>query len=137
MKDRLDIINEIYWRRHRCDSLAFSRLWNRRSPWNKHSTSLFFHITILILFYIDLGISVIFDFIFSSKINKRTPTSVRLKAKSMAVAEDFRRLWWPKLEAIPTAIGKIRFFLVFSQNGSWNDSFVWLSFFMPPVLRLK
>ena len=35
-----------------------------------------FHITILILFYINLGIAVIFDFIFIqnfSKINKRTP----------------------------------------------------------------
>ena len=39
-----------------------------------------FHITILTLFYINLGIAVIFDFIFSSiffsKINKRTPTFI-------------------------------------------------------------
>ena len=32
-----------------------------------------FHIMILILFYINLGIAVIFDFFLSSKINKRTP----------------------------------------------------------------
>ena len=39
----------------------YSRLWNRRSPWNNHSPPLKnFHIMILILFYINLCIAVIF-----------------------------------------------------------------------------
>ena len=47
----------------------YSRLWNKRSPLNKHSPPLKnFYITILILFYINLGIAVIFNFFLSSKI---------------------------------------------------------------------
>ena len=43
-----------------CD---YSRLWNKRSPWNNRSPPpplKNFHITILLLFYINLGIAVIF-----------------------------------------------------------------------------
>ena len=42
---------------------SYSRLWNKRSPWNKRSTFfLNFHIRILIHFYINQGIAVIFHF---------------------------------------------------------------------------
>ena len=65
----------------------FSRLWNKRSPWNNHSPPLKnFHITILILFYINLGIGFIFWLFFLqnlSKINKQIPIFIpefRVKA---------------------------------------------------------
>ena len=52
---------------------VYSRLWNKRSPWNE------FHIMILLLFYINLDIVVIFYFYFLqnfSKIDKRSPMSI-------------------------------------------------------------
>ena len=58
----------------------YSRLWNKRSPWNNRSPPLKnFHIMILILFYTNLGIAIIFDFFCLrnfSKINKRNPTFI-------------------------------------------------------------
>jgi hypothetical protein len=58
---------------------AYYRLSNKRWLFNKSSFN--FHITILIHFYINLGIAVIFLFFFSStfkkKINKRRPTTIR------------------------------------------------------------
>ena len=49
--------------------LLMNRLWNKRTPWNNSSPPLKkFHITILKLFYINLGIAVIFNFFFLFKI---------------------------------------------------------------------
>ena len=56
--------------------LPNSRLWIKRTPWNNRSPPLKnFHIMILTLFYINLGILVIFFLILQkfSLINKRTP----------------------------------------------------------------
>ena len=48
---------------------SYSRVWNRRSPLNKHSPPLKnFHIRILIHFYINQGIAIIFQFFFAFKI---------------------------------------------------------------------
>ena len=46
-----------------CD---YSRLWNKRSPWNNRSPPplKIFHILILLLFYINPGIAVIYNFFF-------------------------------------------------------------------------
>ena len=58
-----------------------TRLWNKRSTWNNRSPQLKkFHITSLLLFYINLGIAVIFYFFFLqnfSKINKRSSMFIR------------------------------------------------------------
>ena len=44
------------------NSPYYSRLWNKHSPWNNRSPPLRnFHIMILTLFYINLGIAVIFE----------------------------------------------------------------------------
>ena len=52
--------------------VIYSRLWNKRSPWNNRSPPPLknFHIMILILFYTNLGIAIIFDFFLSSKFFK-------------------------------------------------------------------
>ena len=51
--------------------VMYSRLWNKRSPWNNRSPPLKnFHIMILILFYTNLGIAIIFEFFLSSKFFK-------------------------------------------------------------------
>ena len=50
---------------------SYSRVWNRCSPWNKRSLPFKnFHIRVLIHFYINQGIAVIFHF-FSIKFFKK------------------------------------------------------------------
>ena len=49
---------------------TYSRLSNRRRLWNKGSLN--FHITILIHFYINLGIAVIFWFFFHQQFKKKS-----------------------------------------------------------------
>ena len=63
--NRLNKIQLHYFYYQSYNFSLYSRVWNRRTPWNKHSPPLKnFHIRILIHFYINQGIAVIFQFFF-------------------------------------------------------------------------